>query len=61
VCIPESVTLAYASTNGLIDVLRMTHPSLFTVGSVKPFKGFTGSFPFWLRAVQQRKMAAVIL
>ena len=31
---------AYARTKGLKDAIRMTCSSLFTVGSLKPFKGF---------------------
>ena len=31
---------AYAPTKGVIDAIRMTDLCLFTVGSLKPFKGF---------------------
>jgi hypothetical protein len=39
----DRVNLAYAPTKGLNDAIRMTYLRPFTVGSVKPFKGFTDS------------------
>jgi hypothetical protein len=39
----DSVNLAYAPTKALNDAIRMTYLRLFTVGSLKPFKGFNDS------------------
>ena len=39
--IPDRVNLAYAPTKGLNEAIRMTYLRLFTVGSLKPFKGFS--------------------
>jgi hypothetical protein len=42
----DSVNLAYAPTKALNDAIRMTYLRPFTVGSLKPLKGFNDSLSF---------------